>query len=276
MLMRDYLASYLLSRDISHEYAQAMRRHVAALSAWLGYDAPIDLDAGTLNRWLIHVAAEKAPKTVRGYRQTVMSLLNAAEDDGLRGPLGRIRRPKVPRKPPIGWTLDQVRRLIAAAQSTPGYCPRTGLAKNLLLECTIRLCWDSGARIGDVLAFRWVDLHDGGRLGWSQRKTGHPRTAQLSPSTMDCLQRLHAGRQLERLAPWNCRNVCHRLIAAAVKAAGLRGATRMLRRGSASYVERERPGTAWQHLGHTAPGLDREAYIDAGIAYAESARPPEL
>lgn len=277
MPLRDYCGVYLLSRDLCPDYAASVRRYVANLDVWLGTPADLDLTAETLNNWLVFVTASGLrPRTVRAYRQAILALLHAAESEGLRGPLGRVRRPKVPRRPVVGWNLDQVRRLIGACQATPGYCVRTGLPLNLLLESTVRICWDSGARIGDVLDFRWTDLSDGGRLVWSQSKTGLPCQCHLSAGTMDALQRLHAGRSLELLLPWRSHDVCHRAIAVAVKAAGLTGATRMLRRGSASYVERLQPGTAWRHLGHAAPGLDKEFYIDAAIAYSETVRPPEL
>lgn len=277
MALRDYCGIYLLGRDLCHDYAASVRRYVAHLDQWLGSPAQLDLTAETVNNWLVVVAASGLkPRTVRAYRQAILALLHAAESEGLRGPLGRVRRPKVPRRAVVGWNLEQVRRLIAACQSTAGYCCRTGLPLNLLLESTVRVCWDSGARIGDVLRFRWADLHDGGRLAWSQSKTGLPCQAQLSGGTMDAIQRLHAGRALELLLPWRSHDVCHRAIAVVVKAAGLTGATRMLRRGSASYVERQQPGTAWRHLGHAGPGLDREFYIDAAIAYGETVRPPEL
>ena len=49
-----------------------------------------------------------------------------------------------------------------------------------------------------------------------------------------------------------------------------------IRRGAASAAERDSAGSGWRLLGHTAPGLDREFYIDQTIAYAEAVRPPEL
>lgn len=278
MILSDYATSYLLSRDVCADYARLIRTYIARLDSWLGHPATIDLDADTINRWLIHVSASGlAPKTVRGHRQAVITLLRAAEEDGLRGPLGRVRRPKVPRKPPVAWSVDEVRRLLEACKGIHGFCSRTGCQRSTLLEATFRLCWDSGARIGDVLRFRWDDLYDDGRLVWTQHKTGVPHRARLSASTMDALQRLHAGRDRHSLLiPWIDLDTCFRWIKKAVDAAGLKGGTKKIRRGAASEAERRQPGSGWRLLGHTAPGLDRQFYLDPHIAYQECVTPPEL
>jgi len=94
-----------------------------------------------------------APSTVRVRMETLTTVLNEAEADGLiaRNPMTRIDLPKGRKTDKAIWSLDQARTFLDATSEDPDHVVWWFLLM-------------TGCRIGEAIALRWSDVDlDGGR-----------------------------------------------------------------------------------------------------------------
>jgi hypothetical protein len=109
--------------------------------------------------------------------------------------------------------------------------------------------------------------HASGRDG----KTVFTVTGMVSAETIEALRAIQQKGD-PRLLPWPIQlRKLYRDYKQLRKIAGLptgrRNAFQKLRRTSATFVERETPGAATQHLGHRSPQLAQQHYVDRSIAH---------
>lgn len=256
------------SRGVTKNHRVQVLTYVRHFVAFVGDDS---LDAFTddnFNLWLTELLenSDKGAKTVKGYRGSVLSIWRWCWEDGLiEDPPRRIKKIRVPRRPPTAWTREEVLRLLAACDELR--------KRGDWARCYIHVVWSTALRTGDVFEIDLRNVDPEEKVVYlSQQKTGDPLCVRLSD---DAYQEL--VRQGGRLSPLG-RRALAQLFERLVLIADVRpGTARWLRRSAASYVCREYGyGAAEMLLGHRTPEMCRKHYCDPAIVRTVPKSPPSL
>jgi len=228
-----------------------------------------ELSPDRIDAYLTDALRHLAPSTVINHRKMLRCLLHfAAEmrlvDASIVRPLRKVKRiPPNPR----AWSHAEIRRLLAiAAELTGGRkCPRNTLAKAWIL-----VGYSTGLRLDDLLSIRHDQIR-GQRLCPSQHKVGHPHVCWLDDHA------LAAVRELPVLGPrifgdLICRDKAMAMMRKIVRAAGLPGSTKFLRRSGATYCEISGKDASG-HLGHRTPNM-KAYYVDRLLVAEEKRQEP--
>jgi integrase len=271
---------YSLSRDIAPETRRQYEIAVRLFERWGGGPVLLEsLDELRVSAWLRDLSATRAPSTVRAKRVQVLALWRAAADDGLcTPPTKRVRSPKVPWKAPVAFTYDEACRLLRATGRLQRGHP-CGIRRSEWWRLAVMVAWDTGLRWGDLVTLQADQIGADGLVVRPQRKTGRPYIGRISASTAEAVHRSLERTPRGTVLPWEAS---HETFSAQFRRltslAGVRtGTWKWLRRGSATDVELERPGSASAHLGHR-PGSTVAAtnYLDPAILGAARRGPREL
>lgn len=277
MQLAELVRSYLLERECCAKYAESLRAVERSFSAALGHPATIaDFADDPVNSWLASLRGSS--QTRANKRRLLLTLWRDAFDRRLVDRLpGRIRKIKRADVVPECWTLEQVRKVQAACDELRGNFRRLKVSRALYMRALVDAKYDSCLRLGDLLSIEREWIWPGGYLSLVQNKTGKTQRVRLRDSTLKRIEELQAALPGHRLVwpPFAQRKRFYQLFKKIVAAAGVRGSAKWLRRTSASYFERENPGMAWRHLGHSRPGVDRQFYLDPNVAYPDRPLPPE-
>jgi hypothetical protein len=128
-------------------------------------------------------------------------------------------------------------------------------------------------------AWIWPQPHGWGCLTVIQEKTGRQVRHRLRPETIRAIDACCAvgGDRRPIWAGFVSRRRFFPGFKCLVKAAGLSvGTSKYIRRGSASEVERIRPGAAPAHLGHRTPEMFTRAYRVERIVGKDLPMPPAI
>jgi integrase len=250
----DVAPHYLAQRQVSPRYA----RHVTAIAGRAG-----KLEVKSLNGYLLKRIDTVSGITVRHERTICLSLWRWAYDQGLYGTAPRgVMRMRAKKKPTKAWTIEQIKAVVAACETQRGRRLRSGADKGLFLRTWVLLAYESGARMGDVFAFRKEHL-DGETLAWTQSKTGDPLTRTLSPACVEAAQELLTGSPDGSILGWVCgERQALQHMRALLRSCGLDGTSKWLRRSGATHCEMQQAGAGRLHLGHRSPALFEAAYCD--------------
>lgn len=258
MLVLDLLTLYLRG----HPYGVADSTAVQLRCTWTAYArhsgrAGLDaLDADSVNDWLDQLRIDHAPDTVRTQRGNILVLWWYAFRERLvEEPPLRVRKLRPIRRSPTAWTLDEVRLLIAAAESFH--------TRRLWTGSLIRAGYDSGLRLGDLLALRRDAVAAVMRI--RQAKTSRPVAVRLRPETLQAIEAHLAISPPDTLVwpLWGRREALYRHLRQVVAAAGIRpGTFRWLRRAAATQMERVEPGRGTDLLGHASRSTTEQWYLD--------------
>lgn len=177
---------------------------VRRIRATLGSVVVRDLGTERVVAWQSSLLAELAPKTVAHHRQTLAQVLDQAVALGLApsNPVRRVKPPRVPKTNGRALTVEEVRRLVAAA----GEDRYGGVVALLFLQ---------GWRVSEALGLSWddLDLHaataqvrrasiyiDGQGQALGPTKTsGAMGEHQLVPTAVALLRRRRDVQDAERL-----------------------------------------------------------------------------
>ena len=271
--LTEAVESYLLSHPVCDKQFRNMRCRVASLVKCLGREALADISADDINRWLIGLEnSHRAPSTVRGFRTSVVSVLRYARwrpderDD--------IRRMKVPAPIVEAWKLDEIRQLLAIAETFEGYL-QNGVSRRMFWLTSIHCGYSTALRFGDLEVLPVDKIGPTGVCRLIMRKTLRPVTVRFSDVAQECI-RAH-GQSVVLPNPhshnWFCRKFSN-----LVERAGVRpGSFRWLRRSAASYADAERSGAGRRLLGHTDDGQTFcKNYRDESIVGGIVPEPPSL
>ena len=271
---------YAIQRPLAVETLRQYQMSVALFERWSGGPVPLaDLDELAVSEWLRDLALTRSPATCRSKRTQIVALWRAAADDGLCDPpRRRIRSVRVPWTPPVAWTYDEVRLLVAAAETIPRW-HSCGLRRAAWWSLAIRVAWDTALRWGDMVALRVDQIGIDGTIAIAQSKTGRQWVGRLSPSTLSLARETIAHRPRGVLLPWRgSHETFAAQFGAIVRRAGVRpGTWKWLRRGSATDAELAEPGAGARQLGHR-PGsrIAELSYLDPLILGRVGRRPREI
>ncbi len=179
--VRELLAHYLES----HEYGVKqntidcwLKPGVSKLEKFLERPAMItDLNLKTVNSYIDWLKANSSStEACRSRRGPILLLVRYANDLGLISKFeGRIRKVRIVRKTPRGWTSAEVQTLLKRCldetvikktakageihhNSRNANVLKCGTRVGLFLAGVVAVAWDSTLRLGDVLELKWSDL----------------------------------------------------------------------------------------------------------------------
>jgi hypothetical protein len=244
---------YLSSRMVSGEYAKGIMRTAGKIPS---------LDADAINAYLRARKDSVGSVTLANERRMLMTLMRFGYEERLieEAPRGvmRVRQ----ENPPVqAWSLESVKTLVNSSSQFSGQRFECGIDKGLFLETWCRLAYDTAARHGDIFSWTEANLH-GDCVSWNMHKTGLPMTRRIGAVTQ-----ARVGELLALRRPLILGGICHRrhgfrLFRKLLKASGLAGSGKWLRRSSATHVELRKRGSATTLLGHKTPGLAYRSYVD--------------
>jgi integrase len=269
MQLIDYLELYLTERDVSAVYRRDLKYSLTYLDNWYGRSVMVDELADELiNRWLVFLATNMSPRSVKHHRTNLLALWRAAHEAGLTDRLPqRVRRIKVPPQPPRAWALSEMSKLLDETDKLPGVFMGTELSWSAFLRAYILVAWDTGLRPSDMVLICFSQVTEAGVLAHIQHKTSQPIICQLKPETVEALRKIAAPKRERIFGDLACRDWCYRLFTRLVKRAGLTGSPKKLRKSAATCVEAAGlnagiDGAATKFLGHLTQDLARVHYID--------------
>ena len=190
----------------------------------------------------------------------------------------RVCRIKATPPPPRAWSLETLRKLLAAAEqdSRPvsQRCP--GLLWRDVLPCWIVVGYDTGLRFSDLLHLHTSNIVNGCVICTAQ-KTGKFTVRAVSPAGLACANLLLRKSPDGTLFRWAVtRRRALRKWKEFLREQGIVGSSRWLRRSGATYVEIHRKGEAQRFLGHSNAALANRHYLDQTLTMDVPASPPPL
>jgi integrase len=272
---------YFLERTLAETSRSQLLHTVADFERWAGREATIaDLNRQTFNEYILAMAERYSPKTAQGRRANLISIWwRAFHNDYLNTRPERLRPVKVPRKFPEAWTIDELNRIVKAADELPGYLD-SGIKRSAFYRAILLTGYDTGLRRSDLLALRRDQISDDGRVTIVMEKTGLTHECHVRPATLAAIRATFPPER-ELVFPWpHVERTLYIWLHAIMDAAGIpverRGGFQRLRRTSASQLELVSPGMAGRHLGHLTHGLADKHYLDPRIVRRDVPMPPPL
>ncbi len=249
---------YTDTHDLSVDYARALKR--VARSMQDAGITPLTLDSSRCNAWLSSM--DKGRTTKSNYRRMARTLWSfAARKKFSPSVSDDFLRVKVPAKPPIAWTADELRRLLDTCEKLTGTFS-SGCQRNLFWTAWVLVGFETGLRYGDLHHLKASQLR-GTRLYVTHHKTGQAQGKILSSKAADLIRQLaHRGKDGTVFRWALSRKHLFLQFKNIVKSAGLEGSTKFLRRSGATYCELKQRGSAKQFLGHLSDGLAYKCYVD--------------
>jgi integrase len=166
---------------------------------------------------------------------------------------------------PRGFTAAEVGRMIVAARKRQ----RTlaGLPAGWWWSTLIYSAWCTGARIGELLALRWVNIRGEEIVFLAGTRKGHTRdiARKITPDLAAELE-LHRRCPGDLVWPWPHRptSIYHSMRILCDQAGVPQRRFHALRKASASYVAAA-GGDAVGHLDHSDANITRDHYLDDRI-----------
>lgn len=270
LTISEFAKRYTDSRQLSADYAATLRKRAAALEAFTGKRyLPDVLTEDNVNAFLKSLTG--SPYTVAKYRQDFLCLWrSAADDDYVAYPLARrIWRPKTPPTIINCYTIDEVRKLVAATDKLKGAMPN-GIPRKRYWRALLMLGWATGLRRGDLWKVKPDDVRPDGSLPVVQNKTGRIVLCHVDPKTLE------AVRNVGSLKWPLCMRAFAIHFAEIIRLSEVnRGVFKWVRRSSGSYIESTNPGMGFRHLGHATETTFAKHY-DAKVNPMRPPQPPEL
>jgi site-specific recombinase XerD len=275
----DYLPYYTVERGLNAGSSRQLRHRLNQFERILGRAAEwADFNEGTVNHVLATLLASGLnPSTVRGVRSGILALWNAAyEGRILDHQPGRIRKIKIPAMRPQCWTMEQLTILSGAIEKLGGRMKNApNLTRRRFWKAFVLTGYYSGLRLGDLMRLEWTNFRDN-ELSVVMGKTGDLLCCRLPDDCMEALKHVHAQRRKKVFGDILNQSNLQQFFRRILRAAGLPGSVKWLRRTGASHVEAAFPGAAKGFLGHRTHGLAYKHYVDPTIVQQQKPQPPSL
>lgn len=185
------------------------------------------------------------------------------------------KRPSVPRPRPVAFTVDELRRLMEAAKHRKGFV--AGVPAAWVWTTLLQACFETGGRIGEILALRWSEVDLERRtvtfLADTRKGSRETITRAISPQLAS---RLAVKRQApgELVWPWReDRRVqsAYASLRVLCRTAGVPYKSfHAIRKATASYLKAAGISAKTQ-LGHASEEMAERHYYDERIVGAPSA-----
>lgn len=217
-----------------------------------------------------------APKTVNEQRGRLRALWEWMARRRLVDDFPTLHKTPEPKRIPRAWTREEISAIVEACDNEPGWV--AGVPARLFWRTLIYILWDSGARIGEIMACRWEWLDwQTGRLEvpYSVRKGG---TADMSyllhADTLALLRQIETPAR-EIIFAWECGpQVIWRRFKRILRRAGLptdrRSMFHCIRKSVASHVQAAGHDASVM-LAHSSPEITRRSYLDPRIVASVAA-----
>lgn len=273
MRLTDLLVLYTGSRECSARYRESLRRTVRQAEK-AGVQTVSDLQPGVVNRFLSELSTSAT--TRQNVRRELLTLWRWAFEEGLIDtPPLRVMRIKARAKPVEAWSLADLRKMLACAESDE---TRTGGRGNRMvsewLPGWIVIAYDTAMRFSDILSLRDSNVRNG-CISSTAHKTGKALVRPLSALGQGWAARLIADSTDGSLFSWFLpRRRAILSIRAFLDRHGFHGSSKYLRRAAATYIEMSRPGESWRYLQHSVPTLVQRHYVDASLCPLPEGPPP--
>lgn len=288
MTLKDYLHRYCLARHLKPNTILQMQTSVRQFEAFAGPKKLAELSAEDVNRFAEHLRSKVKPRSIKAKLTNLMSLVNAALDEGVIETFGRVRHVRVPQAVVIAFTPEDVAKLLAAARLIPGYNTRTGLKRADWWTAFLLLAWDTAFRLGDLLDLEFSDVRPSGVVAIAQQKTGRVMIGRLRPETLAAVTQLQEQGDSSRpyIFNWHTRREqFYKWFRKLCARAGVKGTSKYLRRSRATDECRRHGGigggglaAAAKVLGHAdlTGALALRNYIDRSQLTEELPLPPPI
>ena len=267
MNFRGLADSYVSEHLLSDRYREGLLR-VA--------NKPVSVNSDSLNRYLRDRLGVVSSVTAANERRMLLTLWRWGYESGRidKAPRG-ILAIRVERQSIRAWTGSQIKKLLLAAEQTPGRF-RFGLSRRLFLKAWVYLGYETGARWGDLWAMRFAQLENN-TIRWSMCKTGDPMHRKLSPACLEAITPLKSYSPNDLILGFACRKrYAMRLWKRLCEAADVEGTSKWLRRSGATHVEQQAPGKGRVFLGHRTHGLAERHYFDRAQLMQDEILVPSL
>jgi integrase len=276
MLLADLLDVYLSEREASPRYIESLNRTVRRARE-CGLLDTSQLVSKKVNDFLARLPL--APVTRANIRRELLTLWRFAFEHSYTDvPPLRVCRIKATPPPPRAWSLDTLRKLLAAAEQdmrpVSQRCP--GLLWRDVLPCWIVVGYDTGLRFSDLLHLHGSNIANGCVICTAQ-KTGKFTVRSISGSGQEMAARLLEKSPDGTLFRWALpRRRALSKWKDFLEEQQIVGSSRWLRRSGATYVEIKRRGEAQRFLGHSNAALATRHYLDNTLTMDVPESPPPL
>ncbi len=274
--LRGFCEDYADRADYSAGYREQLRFFLNAWERFADPDLPLDqIDEKLANSFLQDGKGELRDETRKSRRRILLTLLRAASDDGYRDPPNarKIFSIAVRDRFPTAWTLDEVRKLLAAAKTSPGYCGEIPAAK--FWFAYILAAWDSGLRGCDLRRLERDWIAPNGCSLIIQVKTGKRIVCTFRRETVDAIDATFPPDRKLVFPLWTKLRQWRVHAKALVESAGLRGSIGKLRHSSGTAIESLYPSAGHLHLGNSRAVFE-SYYYDPTLAGPAKPLPPNL
>lgn len=171
--------------------------------------------------------------------------------------------------------MNELGRLLECAEKDD---TRVGCVTNMricdFMPAWISAAYDTGLRFNDMLSLRKSEIVNG-HIVKTASKTGKALVRPLSQYALKHLVELGSRSKDGSVFAWFLtRRRAFLAMRAFYDRHGFDGSGKYLRRSCATFVEQERPGTAWRYLQHSTPSLVPRHYADQSLMAVPSGPPP--
>jgi integrase len=278
MLLVDYLhAVYFVERELESNTRYLIALKVKVFREWLGREAKLsDLTPETVNQFVLHRLEVRSRETVRGERSILRGIwAHAFERGDTEVPPMRLRKVRRGVQPPDAWDENQLRSLLAIAAIQPGRFEKFDILRADYWSAFILTAYDTALRLGDLLALECRKIRGPGSLTVIQHKTRKPLDVVISERAWGEVKKIRSSKRPYLFGGVICRRHFFPSFARLVRAAGLEGGTKMLRRSAGSLFERDNPGEGQKLLGNGRDVFERH-YLNQQIIKRPGRLPPRL
>lgn len=228
------------------------------------------------NQYLRKRLEEVSSVTVAPERVIILTLWRFAYErrlvDALPRGLIRIKRQLPPTR---AWSIEECCTAVKCAAARRGTM-RSGAPISAFLRCWLLLGYETGARQQDLWSLSKHDFKDG-MVSWTQRKTGVPHYRAISKTCQEAVAAMLALSPDGTVLAWAIgAHAARRTMRVHLRACGLRGSGKWLRRSGATHIEMMQPGKGRIHLGHKTHGMAEKHYIDWSQVGRDMPRTPSL
>lgn len=283
MTIRELLVErYAVLKNLRDRSVRIMSETIDRLEEFLERPATLDdftdLQMARFLRWRAQTPRKgrlASPATVAKDKAHLSALASHAARKRLIPEFIEFPRMKVPTRPPRGYTVDEVSRIVRAARCRRGH---VGPVPAAWFWVTLPMAaWETGERIGGLLHVRWGEVDLGRRVITFLGEGRKDHVTTIERAISQTLAEYLAAQQRadsQLVWPWlehrrensiypSLQKLCER---AGVKGRGFHA----IRKASGSYVKAG-GGDATEHLGHANPRTTQKHYLDTRITGQQSA-----